>query len=113
MKFCFSVYDMNGDGFIGRCEDAYPTQLFNKLDKQSSLPSQVKYLLSVMLVLLLRCKCCWVLCTTCIVTVPERYLHEWNYSQRGDGDLAQGQLEDRTEQQLHRGLGGAGGRTQG
>ena len=23
MKFCFSVYDMNGDGFIGRFQDAF------------------------------------------------------------------------------------------
>ena len=30
MKFCFSVYDMNGDGFIGRFHDAFiPSQLLD------------------------------------------------------------------------------------
>ena len=36
MKFCFSVYDMNGDGFIGRCEDA-----FIQLSFLTSLTSKV------------------------------------------------------------------------
>ena len=39
MKFCFSVYDMNGDGFIGRCKDSfYPIPLLNFATEVSRRP---------------------------------------------------------------------------